>query len=188
MSAVKKALRLEMGKRRAIAHASVDPAPAIETLIAALRTALGPISFYWPIRTELDPRTAMRALCEVTEVCLPVTQGFGPLTFRAWHEDAEMETDGFGVQTPTSDAETLVPSTLVVPMLAFDAHCHRLGYGAGHYDRTIEKLKSHQPVTTIGFAYSAQRVETPLPIEATDQPLDLIITECGPQTPAASSV
>ena len=185
MSAVKGALRQEMAKRRAVAHATVDTAPALATLIETLRPQQGPISFYWPIRTEIDPRPAMRALAETHPVCLPVTQGYSPLIFRTWTEDTRMETDGFGVETPDAEAAEVTPNTLVIPMLAFDLVCHRLGYGAGHYDRTIEALKIRGPVTTIGFAYAAQKLSQPLPTDPTDQALDQIITEDGIHTPSS---
>ena len=86
-----------------------------------------------------------------------------------------MTVDGFGVAVPDG-TEPVVPRTLVVPMLAFDGNGHRLGYGAGHYDRTLAGLRAKDQITAIGFAFSAQEV-APLPIEATDQPLDAIVTE-----------
>ncbi len=52
----------------------------------------------------------------------------------------------------------------------------RLGYGGGFYDRTLEQLRAKGPVMAIGFAYGAQEAEA-LPLEPTDQPLDLIVTE-----------
>ena len=70
----------------------------------------------------------------------------------------------------------MLPRTLVVPLLAFDRTGQRLGYGAGHYDRTLEKLRKVHPVKAIGFAYAAQECDR-VPTEATDQPLDAIVTE-----------
>lgn len=62
-------------------------------------------------------------------------------------------------------------------------HCHcaplsggRLGYGGGFYDRTLELLRAKRATLAIGFAYSAQECAE-LPLEATDQPLDMIVTE-----------
>jgi len=56
--------------------------------------------------------------------------------------------------------------------------------GGGFYDRTLEGLRARGPVTAIGFAYSAQQAEH-LPLEPTDQPLDMIVTEAGVLTPPA---
>lgn len=175
----KATLRKAMVARRAEAAASVDQAPARAALSAVLAETEGPVSFFWPIRTEIDPRPVMEALSANRTVCLPLTHGRGaPLSFHRWSADAPMTKDGFGVPVPDG-TEDVVPAVLVVPMLAFDARGHRLGYGAGHYDRTLAGLRPAGPVTAIGFAFEAQRVADPLPIEPTDQPLDLMVTEAG---------
>ncbi len=184
MSLDKAALRKEMARRRAEAARAVDPEPALRLLETALREANGPVSFYWPIRTEIDPRPVMERLAARGAVCLPVTQGYAPLRFRRWMPNAEMETDGFGVGVP-KHGEEISPTTLVVPMLGFDGSCQRLGYGAGHYDRTLAGLKDVHPVTSIGLAYAAQRLDAPLPVDPTDQPLDMIVTEQGVVRPEA---
>ena len=171
----KKTLRKEMASVRARAHAVTDAAPALDHLRLALKGAAHPISFYWPIRSELDPRAVMVERQRMGAVCLPVTSGYSPLTFRAWSPEAEMDSDGFGVAIPAGGPEML-PRTLVVPLLAFDRTGQRLGYGAGHYDRTLEKLRKVHPVKAIGFAYAAQECDR-VPTEATDQPLDAIVTE-----------
>ena len=179
MSEDKSALRRLAHRRRNATHGHVDPAPALAQLKDLLDKTEGPVSFYWPIRSEIDPRPVMADIARSRDVCLPVTHGRdAPLTFRRWSEGTELETDGFGVSVPAMD-DRMRPRVLVVPLLAFDDRCHRLGYGAGHYDRTLEGLRANGPVTAIGFAYSAQRADAPLPIEPTDQPLDAIVTEAG---------
>lgn len=178
----KKTLRREIANIRKSAYASADLSAAQEFLKLALVGAEPPISFYWPIRTEIDPRPVMEELARSVQVALPVTSGYNPLTFRGWFPNCQMEVDGFGVAVP-ADTDDCLPKTLVVPMLAFDHRGHRLGYGAGHYDRTLEKLRSLHPVRAIGFAFSAQRIDE-VPIEPTDQPLDLIVTENGPIVPS----
>ena len=44
---------------------------------------------------------------------------------------------------------------MLVPLLAFNEDCHRLGYGGGFYDRTINKLKGkfklEKDIVTIGL-------------------------------------
>jgi 5-formyltetrahydrofolate cyclo-ligase len=184
VSAEKDLLRKAARERRAAAHGSVDPAPAYASLTALLNDTEGAVSFYWPIRTEIDPRPVMEAFAGRRGICLPVTHGRGAaLSFRRWTPGAAMETDGFGVSIPAKD-DPLTPAVLVVPMLAFDDHGHRLGYGAGHYDRTLESLRAKGPVRAIGLAYAAQREDRPLPSEPTDQPLDAIVTEVGVLLPA----
>ena len=173
----KKALRKEMAAKRAAVHGLVDPAQALKNLLEAIGDRAGPISFYWPIRSEIDPRPVMEAIAADREVCLPVTVGYAPLIFRPWSHGAKLETDPFGVSVPATSTE-VVPRVLIVPLLAYSDAGHRLGYGAGHYDRTLEQLRQLRAVTAIGFAYEAQRFDA-LPTEDTDQPLDAIVTEEG---------
>lgn len=179
MSDAKAALRKAARDRRAAVHGAVDPGPALNRLRSLLEDTAGPVSFYWPIRTEIDPRSVMETLSGKRPVCLPVTHGRdAALTFRAWRPGMAMDMDGFGVAVPAVD-EPVEPRVLVVPMLAFDTLCHRLGYGAGHYDRTLAGLRAKGPVTAIGLAYAAQAEASFLPSEPTDQPLDAIVTEQG---------
>ena len=50
--------------------------------------------------------------------------------------------------------------------------------GGGFYDRTLQALRAHKPTLAIGFAFAGQEVDR-VPLEPTDQPLDLIVTEAG---------
>lgn len=172
----KLALRQEMTARRETASKAVDQGPARAALSALLAKTEGPVSFFWPIRTEIDTRPVMEALSATRDVCLPVSERRSALTFRRWLPGTKMEKDGFGVPIPVG-TETVVPQVLVVPMLAFDEAGHRLGYGAGHYDRTLAALRPNGAVTAIGFAFEAQRSDMPLPIDPTDEPLDYLVTE-----------
>lgn len=163
-----------MADRRDRAAASVDAAPARAALAALLAGTEGAVSFYWPIRSEIDPRPVMEDLARRgRRLCLPVTRRDAPLRFRAWAPGAEMMRDAFGVSYPAVPEE-VVPEVLVVPLLAFDRRCHRIGYGAGHYDRTLAGLPG---ALSIGFAYAAQEVEGEIPVEPTDVALDHIVTE-----------
>ncbi|WP_161556049.1 5-formyltetrahydrofolate cyclo-ligase [Mangrovicoccus ximenensis] len=111
-------------------------------------------------------------------LCLPVTHGRGhPLSFHLWSPGVALQSAGFGTSAPV-EAPEVVPDVLVVPMLAFDGKGGRMGYGAGHYDRTLDKLRALGPVRAYGFAYAAQEFDA-LPQEPTDQPLDGIVTENG---------
>ena len=67
------------------------------------------------------------------------------------------------------------PTLLLVPLLAFDRRGHRLGYGAGYYDRTLAGLPDAR---TIGCAFAAQEVDA-VPAGPADIPLQQIATERG---------
>ncbi|MEI4471085.1 5-formyltetrahydrofolate cyclo-ligase [Frigidibacter sp. MR17.24] len=170
---------------RKAAHAAAAGEPA-ERACARLYSVLAPCAGqvaagYMPIRTEIDPRPAMAAHLARgagTRVAVPVIEGEGrPLLFRDWRPEVAMVPGDFGALIPET-GDWLLPTVLIVPMLAFDWRGYRLGYGGGFYDRTLEGLRARMPVIAIGFAYAAQEVEE-VPVEATDQPLDLIVTEAG---------
>ena len=183
---LKAALREQIFARRRTAHAADRAAmggmsrDAMEHFLATgLHNGVEIISGYCPIRTEIDPTPLMETLHAAGHrLCVPVVQGRGvALKFREWHPDAEMIEGPFGALVPATGA-WLKPRLLITPLLGFDADGWRLGYGGGFYDRTLERLRAVRPTLAIGFAYSAQQVEA-VAREATDQPLDAIVTELG---------
>ena len=111
-------------------------------------------------------------------VGVPVIMGKGlALRFREWSPGAAMVDGPFGALVP-QDGAWVVPEVLIVPLVAFDARGYRLGYGGGFYDRTLEGLRAQGLVWAVGFAFSGQ--EPPeVPIEVTDQRLDVLVTENG---------
>ncbi len=68
------------------------------------------------------------------------------------------------------------PDLLLVPLLAFDRFGGRLGYGAGHYDRTLEHLRAKKPIIAVGLAFADQEIER-VPMHDHDQRLDAVLTE-----------
>ncbi len=177
----KAALRKAAQAARARAHARVAPGESARVLGELLADHAGRVlSGYMPMRSEIDPLPAMAA--HEGPVCVPVIAGRGlPLRFREWSPDAALEEGPFGARVPASGA-WLEPEILIVPLLAFDRRGFRLGYGGGFYDRTLARLRARGPRLALGFAYAAQEVEA-VPVEETDQPLDLIVTEAGVITP-----
>ena len=63
-----------------------------------------------------------------------------------------------------------------MPLAAFDRRGHRIGYGAGYYDMTINRLRALKPVVAVGIAYAAQEVPE-VPTTPRDARLDLVLTE-----------
>src|SRR5262245_27983586 len=86
----------------------------------------------------------------------PVTPPRGsdaPLSFRLWTPGSALSSSAFRTLEPGADSETVTPDVLLVPLLAFDRAGGRLGYGAGHYDRTLEALRAGRTVAAIGLAF-----------------------------------
>ena len=133
----------------------------------------GPISLFWPIRSEIDTRPLMQALREAGhDLVLPRVEG-SSLEFRIWHHNAPLVSGKFGLSEPGLDAPLVRPATMLVPLAAFDAHGHRIGYGKGFYDRAIAALN---PKRKIGLAFACQRIDN-VPSEPHDERLDSIVTE-----------
>jgi len=131
-------------------------------------------------RTEIDVLPLMaRLVADGAVTALPVVTGKGqPLVFRRWQPGEPLEEAHFGIHVPPATAEEVDPDVLLVPMLAFDRHGYRLGYGGGFYDRTLERLRALKPVTAIGVAFAGQEVAEVMRGDH-DQPLDWILTERG---------
>lgn len=130
-------------------------------------------------RGEIDLSETMRQLGERGHsLCLPVIESSDkPLYFRKWRVGEAFETGRYGISVPVAGAPVLRPEVLLVPMVAFDRRGHRLGYGAGYYDRTIARLREVEPsLLTIGVAFSEQEVER-IPEGDHDQVLDMIVTD-----------
>ena len=137
-----------------------------------------PLAGYMPIRTEINPIPAMAEAAAHGPVGVPVIQAAGqPLKFSRWDPEGELKDGPFGAKVPVVD-DYFEPEILIVPLVGFDAKGGRLGYGGGFYDRTLELLRSKRATLAIGFAFDAQEAED-LPLEPTDQPLDLMVTETG---------
>lgn len=135
-----------------------------------------PLSGYMPIRTEIDPLPAMAEATAYVPVGVPVIQGAGQaLRFSRWTPEGTLRDGPFGAKVPEVD-DYFDPEILIVPLVAFDVQGGRLGYGGGFYDRTLESLRTKRPTLAIGFAFDAQEASE-LPLEPTDQPLDMVITE-----------
>ena len=138
------------------------------------------ISGFLPIRSEIDARPLMSELRKKgAQLCLPAVISKTEIVFRKFDRQGELVPAGFGTFAPPKDAAILDPQILLVPLSAFDARGHRIGYGAGHYDRAIAKLitKGIAP-RLIGLGFDCQRVEH-VPDEPHDVPLAAIITETG---------
>ena len=175
LTEIKKAARAEVLARRLKAARLGDPLAGALRLQGVLAGQGGKVlSGYMPMRGEIDPLPAMAA--HDGPVCVPVTPPRGnPLSFREWTPEARMVEGPFKALVPETGG-WLEPEVLVVPLVAFDRRGFRLGYGGGYYDRTLERLRALWPTLAIGFAWAAQEMEA-VPLEPTDQPLDLIVTE-----------
>ena len=136
------------------------------------------VSAYWPMKTELDLRPLMMSLYNRGfTVALPVVSGKDePLSFRRWEPDARLVEGPYGTEQPDEKYETVVPTVLLLPLLAFDRQGGRLGYGGGFYDRTVNLLRRTENPVVIGAAFSDQEIDR-VPLEETDEKMNFVLTE-----------
>ena len=167
---------------------ALDPAWRVEASLAMAET-LGSVlevepgavvSGFWPIRSEVDVRPALSALGgKGARLCLPAIIDRQTIVFRHLVRGAPLVDMGFGTAGPGPEAEVLEPDVMLVPLAAFDARGHRIGYGAGFYDRAIARLhEAGRRPRLIGVAFDCQEVER-VPDEAHDVIIPEILTESG---------
>lgn len=176
LTELKAAARKSAFARRKAAHTAAGPGRAglLSEVLAGHRGV--PLAGYMPIRTEIDPLPAMAEAAAWGPVGVPVIEAPGrPLSFGRWTPDCEMVDGPFGARVPAGNS-FIEPEIVIVPLVAFDATGGRLGYGGGFYDRTLQGLRARRATLAIGFAYDAQETDR-LPLEQTDQPLDMLVTE-----------
>jgi 5-formyltetrahydrofolate cyclo-ligase len=183
IKSLKKQIRLDALARRD----ALDPVFRIEAslgmaeMAAQLDVAPGNVvSGFWPMRSEADIRPLMFALREKgARLALPAILDKTTIVFRELVRGAEMIDMGFGTVGPGPEAEVLDPALMLVPLAAFDGRGHRIGYGAGYYDRAIARLieRGLRP-RLVGVAFDCQQVDA-VPDEARDVALDVVMTESG---------
>lgn len=183
MTASKSELRAQMKELRAELNAR-DP-DAGETLAQKFPMKLleryGPlVSAYWPIGSEIDPFPLIRRLKNEgnADICLPRVEDDGSMTFRAWAPGNALEDRPFGLKEPPADTPIVTPTLVLTPLLGFDRQGNRLGYGKGHYDRALERLRADGRVFVCGLAFFGQELDE-VPAESHDIPLDWLMTERG---------
>jgi 5-formyltetrahydrofolate cyclo-ligase len=182
------AVQSDKSELRTAALAKRDALPAEERqqgaeIVAsrAFPLAIGPgtvVSGFMPMRSEINPLPLMRKLAaQGAQLALPVIQGRGkPLLMRAWSFGAPLETRQWGIKEPADEAPVVDPDVLLVPLACFDRAGHRVGYGAGYFDKTIRALRAKKTVTAVGLAFAAQEIAR-VPATEFDEPLDLVLTE-----------
>jgi 5-formyltetrahydrofolate cyclo-ligase len=169
-------LRIDAERRR---QTLARPGHAAALAAHATALALPPgavVAGYWPIKSEADPRALMAALSGLGHpLALPcVVRRAAPLLFRCWQDGDPLGRGAYGTSEPLSSAAPVMPSVLLVPLLAYDPAGYRLGYGGGYYDRTL----AAQPVLAVGIAYAGQEIPA-VPHEAHDLRLNAVLSETG---------
>ena len=134
------------------------------------------VMLYWPMAGEVNIRPiAAEARRLGKAVCLPRTD-WGVQRIIPVRADAATEPGRFGLVEPPPEAPAVPLATIglvLVPGLAFDLEGHRLGRGAGFYDRFLADPALR--AATCGVAFDPQIVDS-VPVTGHDIPIQWIAT------------
>lgn len=108
------------------------------------------------------------------EVAVPKVFG-KDMVFYKLTDFNQLESGYFGIPEPKEDGETVdwEEAMMVMPGVAFDVNCNRVGYGGGFYDRFLEK---HPGICRAAVGFSFQ-ILPEVPTEPTDIRPQIIVTE-----------
>ncbi len=134
------------------------------------------IGFYYPIGSEICTLELIENLRKKKyTISLPVLKKNFKMSFYEWSKKNPLKINNFGIPEPIKQKK-IIPSTLIIPIVAFDNNLNRLGYGGGFYDRFISNLEKSKKVLKIGLALSCQKINK-VPTNKFDKKMDYIFTE-----------
>ena len=161
------------------------------------------ISCYLPAPEEFETTPIIEAIWHANKHCyLPVLNdpttyqtrltGFEYLSgishdnafcmdFVRYQDGDPLHSNKYKILEPVNTQHKIAPNQLdlvIVPLLVFDLHGHRLGMGGGYYDRTFAFLHDvmvRKPFM-LGLGFAIQQTEK-IPSEEWDVKLDGVLTE-----------
>ncbi len=142
------------------------------TEVADAETALA----FWSFGSEVETAPLIARLrSRGTTVALPRIEGNDVVPVVAT-PGARMSATSFGAMEPAEGRVLDVAELdlVVVPGVAFDRSCGRVGYGGGYYDRLLGERRAG--AAAIAIAFGLQVVDR-VPSGAVDRRLDGVVTE-----------
>ena len=149
-----------------------------ETIIKLIekKSANKRVGLYYPFGDELSTLELIDRLAKKKFIIsLPMINNKFEMSFYSWSLNEPLTINRYGILEPFM-GKKIIPSTLIIPMLAFDSNLNRLGYGGGFYDRFIHKIEKQNICVKIGLALSCQKINK-VPVDKYDKKMDFIITE-----------
>lgn len=133
------------------------------------------VGAYVGVHSEVDTRGVIRELlARGARVAVPVVTPPERMRLAEVGSLDELAPGAHGIPEPLPPRVFLDDAdALLVPGLLFAKDGHRLGQGGGYFDRLLQATPH---ATRIGLAYDEQLVDK-LPIEAHDEPMDLVVTD-----------
>lgn len=129
----------------------------------------GCVALYQAYGNEVDVSSLITKLQRHHRVVLPVAYADASMKFFEVDEETKYEKSTLGMYEPCGGREVLPHEidTIVIPLVAFDEQCNRLGHGKGYYDRYLKTCCA----VCIGVGFECQKVDNVYP-----QPHDIALT------------
>lgn len=185
MSASKTELRRTLLERRSLLSHE-QSASASAAIVDHLRTLLRDVSTlaaFSSTQNEVDLTPLYdELLARGVDVCFPRVEGPGQMVFAQIANLSELTPGAYGILEPSGPPLALGRiEAFLVPGIGFDRAGMRLGFGGGFYDRALAARRTFDERVPlfVGIGYSCQVLDTFLPAEDWDVPMDSIVTESG---------
>lgn len=139
------------------------------------------IALYLTHEAEVDTQAIIQAATQNDKIiALPVIEAQYLLSFYPYAPGDVLQNNKYGIAEPNAKQLNAIPlqaiDLLIMPLLAFDKEGHRIGQGAGYYDRTLATLSKQERPYLCGIAYELQKVDH-IDTDAWDIDLDAVVTE-----------
>lgn len=132
------------------------------------------IALYHAIPGEVQTAHLLEKWYLKKQILLPLVEG-NNLCLLPYLGKESLQPGAFSILEPIKPKTPIVEKEIdliIVPGVAFDRQCNRMGRGKGYYDRLLSTSKAPK----IGICFSFQLLNS-VPVESFDQKMDLIITE-----------
>lgn len=131
------------------------------------------VSCYVSFRSEVSTRKLLPELLKKHRVAVPCVVSKTHMEFVEIQPQTIWKRSSYGILEPVTGKRISSDQIdcFLIPLLGFDASCHRLGYGGGYYDRALANSHAQK----IGLAFDEQEVAH-VPIGSFDISMDMIIT------------
>lgn len=138
--------------------------------LSPLLFAASAVAAYFPMKDEISALPALeKAQVLGKTAALPAfADRDSRMTFRAGDP---VDPGPWGILQPGTDAPTVSPDLVLIPLLAIDSSGNRIGMGKGHYDRALPGLRK-AGARLIGVGWEFQLLDEPIEPDPWDVPLD----------------
>lgn len=129
------------------------------------------VMVYLSLPDEVNTEILLKdALKNKDLVCVPVTRE--EIHLITVNSKSRFIKGPYNVLEPEGGIEIADVELAIIPMVAFDKNCDRLGHGKGFFDKFLLDKKCFK----VGLAFSVQEFEK-LSVSPTDIKMDIVVTE-----------